>query len=370
MNIAIIATYMSFHSSFNRHIIDLLNQMGHKVHVIGSEFDKNKNRHKLDDFSSYCEKSNTTLHFLDIPRSPFKFKKIFMSYTLLCQFIKEHNIGFVHSHTPVGGFLGRISSKKMSIPNIYTAHGFHFYKGSPLCNWLTYYLVEKHLSKYTDAIITINKEDFELSKKRFRTNTYYVEGVGINYHTFFKERNVIDKSIINLLSIGEVNRNKNHKVVLKALKSSKRNYLYKIAGDGHLMNYLSRKVERHTLNQSVSLLGFTDDVRSLLWESDIFVMPSIREGLPVSILEAMASGLPIIGSNVRGIRDLIDDGLGGYLFNHSDHKKLSFVLEKLASNSKLRYEMGQHNQNKVIQFSSDIVKEKMKVIYQKHIGSV
>lgn len=370
MNVAIIATYMSFHSSFNRHNIDLLNDMGHKVHVFGSDADSKNKKGQLDDFYSYCQRNSVTLHFVDIPRSPLKFIKIYKAYKVIIESITKNKIVFIHSHTPVGGFLGRFSSKSLSISNIYTSHGFHFFKGAPIWNWLLYFPIEKILSGFTDAVITINNEDYELSKKYFKSTSYLIQGVGIYYSDFYKNRTRKTSEELKLLSVGEINANKNHITAVKAFRFFNQKFSYKIAGDGVQKLKLTHKIQTFDMNNSVRLLGFVHDVKPLLWESDIFLMPSLREGLPVSIIEAMASGLPVIGSDIRGIRDLIDEGKGGYLFQKNNWRELRKILEELGRNPQLQFEMGQYNQEKARMYSFDMVKNTMEQIYKNHLKPV
>ena len=137
---------------------------------------------------------NVILHQIDLSRSPYS-KDNIKAYEQLCKIIIDENIDVIHCNTPVGGLLGRLASQKCKVKKvIYQAHGFHFYKGALLKNWLLYYPVEKWLAHKTDAIITINKEDYELANKKFhlRKNgkVYYVPGVGIDTAQYKNEKTV------------------------------------------------------------------------------------------------------------------------------------------------------------------------------------
>lgn len=242
---------------------------------------------------------------------------------------------FIHCHSPIGGVVGRIVAKLNSIKSIYTAHGFHFYKGAPLKNWLLFYPVEWFLSWFTDVLITINGEDFDCGKKKLHSKeVYYVPGVGIDTKKFQLSSTDIKKKRIDLgfndtdviiLSIGELNDNKNHSIVIKAmgeliktnLKISKPLH-YVIAGKGDLADELLNIAKEKRIESQVHLLGFRTDVPELLQATDIFVLPSKREGLNVSLMEAIVSGKVCIASNIRGNKDLIIDEGIGYLVDSTD----------------------------------------------------
>lgn len=271
----------------------------------------------------YCDK------YIDLPfsRNPMD-KDNMVAYKKLKKIIDEEKFSIIHTHTPVGGVLTRLAarnSRKTGCKVIYTAHGFHFYKGSSLINWLIYYPIEKELSKITDVLITINSEDYRLAISKFHAKeTYFVNGVGVD----FSNRVINNKDIRSelgfskddfvLISVGELNKNKNHKVVIDTLKDDElKDIKYIIVGDGKLMNYYKKYIIENKLDDRVKLLGFRNDIFDLLNASNVFVFPSLREGLPVSIMEAMECGLPCVVSNIRGNNDLIKDGENGFLCDNT-----------------------------------------------------
>lgn len=231
--------------------------------------------------------------------------------------MEERKYAFIHAHSPVGGAVGRIAARRHGIKSIYTAHGFHFYDGAPLKNWLLFYPVEWGLSWVTDVLVTINREDYRRARKRLHAKkTVYVPGVGVDIEKF---RNVkinrdekrtglgLQTEDIMLLSVGELNENKNHRIVIEALgsmdKGMRGRLHYFIAGKGELRDELMGLAAERSVN--LHMLGFRGDVPELLSAADIFLLPSVREGLNVGLMEAMASGLPVIASDIRGNRDLI-----------------------------------------------------------------
>ena len=133
----------------------MLHSLGFEVHAAANFNDKNERLDLLD----------IIRHHINIQRSPYSFGNL-EAYRQLKQLMKAERFDIVHCHSPIGGVLARLAAKYVGIPCvIYTAHGFHFYKGAPIINWLIYYPIEKILSKITDIIITINCEDYIRAKK-------------------------------------------------------------------------------------------------------------------------------------------------------------------------------------------------------------
>jgi len=232
------------------------------------------------------------------------------------------------------------------------------------------------LSRYTDAIITINKEDYEAANKfKLRNNgrVYYIPGVGVDSiaikstngkrKELLKEINAKDDAII-LISIGELNSNKNNTVIIEVLgKLNDTNIHYLLCGVGDKESELRDKVMEYKLERNVHFLGYRDDVPQLLKSSDIFLLPSYREGLSRSLMEAMSAGLPCIVSEIRGNVDLIKDGEGGFTHKPNDKDKLFQVLKILIEDEEVRKRMGLYNYKSVEKFDVENVKNEMNNIY-------
>lgn len=339
-------------------------EKGYEVHVAA----------KNDFINEQCIIPNCDKYY-DIKFARFPFSKANINaYKELKKLIQENNYDIIHCHTPVAGVLTRLAARNSkNTTAIYTAHGFHFFKGALLVNWLIYYPVERFCAKYTDKLITINKEDYERAKRfKLRNNgkVYYVPGVGINLEKIQnlkvdvkqkkKELGILENTSI-LLSVGELNKNKNHETVLQALSKLKdKNFIYLICGRGVLKEYLERKIQELHLENKVKLLGYRSDVMEILKISDLFIFPSKREGLPVSVIEAMAAGLPVIASNVRGNRDLISKE---NLFEPDDADTLVKLIEKqfddIANDKRRKVEYGD-----LEQYSLQNVLKQMSKIYE------
>ena len=309
-------------------------------------------------------------------RSPFS-KSTFKAYKELKKVIDKENFDIIHCHTPVAAFLTRLAARKARKNGtrvIYTAHGFHFSKEAPLLNWLIYFPIEWFASFFTDCIITLNKEDYNRAKKHLKAKSiYHVHGVGVDTDRFsdvveskseiLKELNLPENTKI-LFSVGELNKNKNHQVILKAMaKINDDNLYYLIAGNGVQEKKLCELSKELGIEKKVKLLGYRTDINRLLNAVDIFCFPSHREGLPVSVMEAMASGLPVIASNIRGNTDLIDSGEGGFLCSPKSPSQFRESVKILLEDESLKEKFGQYNKEKIKIFSLKNVKEEMIKIY-------
>lgn len=299
----------------------------------------------------------------------------FSAFRKLKKLIDNNEFDIIHCHTPVGGFLGRLAAlkaRKSGTRVYYTAHGFHFYKGAPLKNWLFYYPVEKICSFFTDALIIINRDDYNLAKKRMRSGWIkYVPGVGIDLSRFENkntDRNAkrqeigVPEDAILLLSVGELNENKNHQIIVKALaRLNNPNVHYAIAGIGDKEAELLRLADELGVSEQLHLLGYRNDIPELNFSADVFCFPSVREGLSVSLMEAMACGLPVVCSRIRGNTELIDEN-GGILFDSNNAEYCYQAIRDILS-CDLR-QMGEYNKKRVKNYSIENVIKQMKCLYE------
>lgn len=319
---------------------------------------------------------DTIVHRVHLFRSPVKLGNI-KGYFELKEILKKGRYDIVWTNEPVMGVMTRLAAKKLKkygLKVIYTAHGFHFYKGAPLKNWLFFYPIERICSRWTDVLITINKEDYNRAKKEFLAKkVVYISGVGVDTKKFLledfdrtkkrKELGIIDEYMI--FSAGELNTNKNHEVIIKALSIlNNRNIHYFIAGKGDKEQYLTELAQK--LGVNLHLLGYRTDIVELLNSADLYVFPSYREGLSVALMEAMVAGLPCVVSKIRGNVDLIEDGKGGFLVEPDDvagfAKKINFVA---INNCK---EMSCFNREKIRLFDVCNVLDRMRIFYLDEFG--
>lgn len=300
------------------------------------------------------------------------------AYKELVEFIKQEKIDYIHCNTPTGGILGRLAGKKCKVKRvIYQAHGFHFYKGAPKKNWLIYYPVERWLAHYTDALITINGEDFEAAKKfklRNSGKVYYVHGVGIDMSQY-NQRKInreekrlelgLSENDVALISMGDLIERKNYDTAIRAIAEAETSCLhYFICGKGPEEERLKTLAASLGVSEQIHFLGFRSDIKSLLTAADIFLFTTKQEGLPRSMMEAMASGLPCIASKIRGNTDLLDGTNGGFLCETTDVSAYAEKLRLLAKDKTLRETMGKNNLITIQKFSTETVSEEIRKIYE------
>ena len=367
----IITTISGFVPQFEMNNVHILQDLGYEVHYASNfhtpVYDNNNNRIKG---------TGIICHQIDFVRSPYYIRRNSIALMQLISLMRKEHFHLVHCHTPMGGVLGRIAAHKTNTkPVIYTAHGFHFYKGAPIWNWLFFYPVERFLARWTDCLITINEEDYKRAQK-FKLQTpgtvKYVPGIGIdiqkyqnikiNRHELRKQLNIPEDAFL-MISVGELTKRKNHEVVIKALsKCQFNNIYYIICGSGILKNKLQNLIKKSNLDNRVYLLGYRKDIPELLNCCDCFIFPSRQEGLPVALMEASIMGLPTICSNIRGNKELSYYTYSNMVLkNHYKYYKkaieeyyLLFLKNKLPKNIKGAYNFP---------FLSSNVKRKFKKIY-------
>lgn len=367
--ILIVATVVKTHiMQFHIPVLKLFKDMGWETAVAA----RNDYANPEDCRIPYCDQ------FYDIPfeRNPLKPKNA-ECYKRLKTVIDEGNYQIVHCHTPVGGVLGRLAARKARKNGtrvLYTAHGFHFYQGAPLLNWLMYYPIEKICSYFADAILTINKEDWAFAKKSFqKTRIFYLPGIGVDVDRFSKmpECNIDLRGLFHLredekvmISVGEMTANKNQKTIMKALTLPQlENVHYMIVGSGIYRPRLEEYAAEWNISDRVHFLGYRKDVAALLHASDVFVFPSYREGLPVALMEAISAGVPVVASRIRGNVDLIEDGVNGFLCEPDDAAGFADRIRRILDDPSLAAEFRTNGLEKMKSYDKRIVMEQMKHIY-------
>lgn len=370
MKKALLVTHVSgFVPQFEMGNVKILQEMGYEVHYASNYHNPSygDDNHRLDG-------TGIIRHQVDFERSPYSLKNL-TAYRQLKKLMEEERFDLVHCHTPMGGALARLAARKTKTgPVIYTAHGFHFFKGAPLINWLVYYPVERWLSRFTDVQVTINHEDYMRAKNQFKARrTVRIHGVGIDLAPSGKSWEEkrwelgIQPDEILLLTAGELNRNKNQRMVLEAMGKLKgmteTKLVYAACGKGDCLESLEKRARELGIEANVRFLGYREDFREILKAADIFLMPSYREGLPTVVMEAMSAGLPVIGTDIRGNRDLIQPGKTGYLVGVDDAGQMAQAIKRLAEDENLRREMGAGGQTAILPFGREQVAKEMKKIY-------
>ena len=323
----------------------------------------------------YCD----TYYDIPFERMPWKAKNL-QAYRMLKKIIDEGDFDLIHCHTPVGAMIARLAAmaaRKKGTKVIYTAHGFHFFKGAPLVNWLLFYPAEWLLAPVTDVLITINKEDYARAKRSMRAKRIeYVPGVGIDTGRFHADPEIrqtkrrelgFREEDFLLLTVAEMTKNKNHITHLQALALLKEtaeyaNMHYLIVGRGEEWKGLEQSARELGISEHVHFLGYRTDAPDLYRCSDLFLFMPYREGLSVALMEAMGSAMPIICTKIRGNTDLVDDGISG-MFSENEPEALAKAILELYRDPEKRTAYGQAAAEKVKLFDNENVHAQVKEIY-------
>lgn len=361
---------MGFHVPF----VKFLQDEGYEVHVAAKLSPRKK---EYEDIGLIC-------HNIDIVRSPFSLSNIKALFQLV-NILKSNNYSLIHVHTPIGAFVGRLAAKITKCkPVLYTAHGFHFYIGAPFINWALYYPMEKLAARWTDGIITINEEDYSHAKKfkiREKSNIFKVHGVGIDIEKFLhkdtssrnklREQLLVDDDSVVCVCIGELNKNKNQIQLFEAVKILKKEgkkLVLLVVGEGNNKQNLIAYVDENGLNNNIKILGLRKDVPQILNISDIIALVSKREGLGRCLMEGMSAKLPIVATNTRGPRELVKDGVNGFLIPVGDVDETVEALRILIDDRELRKKMGDESYKIVKDFSLEKVIDEMDIIYKRFLN--
>lgn len=317
------------------------------------------------------QKLGLTVYELPCKRNPLKFSNV-KAYKILKNIVKCNKYDLIYCQQPVGGVLGRLIGHKYKIPVLYTVHGFFFYKDCKLVNKLVYKTVEKWLAKYTDVIVTINEEDYIAAKSMKRDNVFKIPGIGFDKNKYqiqltkqqARKKLNLDDDCFVICTVAEFIKRKNYDTMLKTISQLQGNVKFIACGTGKLFKKMQKRVKKMNLIDKVIFLGYRKDVNHIMSAADVFFLPSHQEGLTLSIIEAMNFYLPVVTSDVRGNRDLIVDGKGGYVLDQNDYKSMASKLTELQNNLELRLQFGSFNHQHSFEYDLDNVIRKLDDIYE------
>lgn len=377
--ILIVCSVCGFLAKFEKEDIEILQELGYEVHYASNS------SHPIYQYSKeFYKDMGVIFHEISIQRSPFRIWQNKKAIKQVREIIKAENITVVHCHTPSGGLVARLACRNRKVYVIYTTHGFHFYKGCSFWRYHIFYEIENFLSRFTDVIITINSEDYQAAlQMHTRKMAYQIPGVGLDMEYFHRttprERDIVRKQLklqdkFVLLSVGELRKNKNQIVILQALNLLKNNGLdisricYGLLGIGNREPELRDQIKKLGLESNVIFYGYRQDVRPYLQAADVFVFPSIREGLGMAALEALATGLPVIASDNRGTREYMRSEKNGYICGSNTAEEYAEYIYKLyqgrqdwSENFKRRAFI----RNSVSRFEKSVSAEIMRRVYER-----
>ena len=368
--VLLVATVQSHIAQFHRPLANLLHDNGYEVHVAAKDNLAEKNGLQID----FAEK----IYNLPFSRSP-KSKDNYFAYKQLKKILDTGEYDIVHCNTPMGGIVTRLAARtarKKGTKVIYTAHGFHFYKGGPLKNWIFYYPIEKLFSRLTDILITITHEDYNLASKNFHCRVEHMHGVGVDEKRYFpidrvqkkvlRQKIGFDSTQKIILCIGELNENKNQSVAIRMMHKIREQYpdaLLLLAGNGPKRNYLEELIKQERLQDNVKLLGYVTNLQDYQHIIDIQVCCSKREGLPLNVVESMLSGNAVVATLNRGHRELIHDGENGYIVPQNNPTTMAEKVLALLNDENLKSRIETTAHKFAIKYGFNSIKKELTRIY-------
>lgn len=339
--------------------VKFLSKNGYSIDIACSEVGG-----RFNEVLSQLKEYTSKIHRVCLQRSPLSVSNL-KGLKELKRIINSNNYDLIWTNEPVMGVMTRLAAKRARRTGtkvIYMAHGFHFYNGAPLLNWCIYYPIEKIMATFADLVCTINSEDYNRAQTFKVNKVKYIHGIGFRPKRFeisYKDKNIKDELLLKqndfiVVSIGELNKNKNQATIIEALRLLQNPAIhYVLCGKGNNEHNLKKLVNKYNLNHNVHFLGYRKDILNICSFSDIYAMPSKREGLGLAVLEAMYCGLPLATSYVGGLKDLNKDGINGFLCKPTDYKKFAQYIKLLFEDRDLRKKMGEQNRKDVIPYTID-----------------
>lgn len=368
-----VTTVSGFLPQFESNHVRLLQDAGCEVHY-ASNFENPVYVFDKDEL----EQKGISLHQIDVEKSLIKIRKNFRAIRQLLRVIRENDIDVIHCHNPMGGAVGRIaaylSKKKPYV--IYTAHGFHFYQGAPVKNWLFFYPAEWVLARMTDMIVTINREDYIRAQKlpvRKEGRVWQIHSVGVDKERFApgdgkdqkRSRLHIPSEAFHIVTAAELNDNKNQKTVIEAVGSlPQQDIYYSICGKGVRETYLREQIKEKGLEKRVRLLGFRTDMEDILQTADCFAFPSYREGFGVAAVEALLCGVPLVAADNRGTREYAQEGKNAIICRADSVSAFAGAIDRLYRDRELRRKMAGNCRDSALKFTVEEVEKTMREVYR------
>lgn len=310
------------------------------------------------------------VHQLHLKRSPLAVSNA-RGYRELKKIIDSGRYDLIWTNEPVMGVVTRMAARKarkQGTKVMYMVHGFHFYKGAPLPNWLLFCPVERMMASKADCICTINREDYARARRMRTPRAAYIHGVGIDTDRLRPGENPTDlrnelglpKEAFLVLSVGELNANKNQQVIIRAIARMKDPAIhYVLCGKGDQRQNLEVLARELDIADHIHFLGYRKDIADICRQSDVFALPSRREGLPFAAMEAMYCGLPLVNSGIRGLTDITEDGVSGYICDPDDTERYTGSIRKLKDAPEDRSRMGERNQKTVEAYTAARTKQEI-----------
>jgi glycosyltransferase involved in cell wall biosynthesis len=289
--------------------------------------------------------------YLERPINPLR---DFLALIEIYGFIKKNNIEIVHTHSSKAGILGRLVARLARVKIIvHTVHGWSFNDYQPKIVRLFFIWLERLAASFTDKLIIVSNYDKQkgLDKHIGRENKYTLIRYGVDYTEFnIKDQNIREELGINPndLVVGMIACFKPQKSLQNFIrlaflvKEFSPHIKFLLVGDGILRRSIEKLIEKLNLKNCIILTGWRRDIPQILSAIDVFVLTSLWEGLPITILEATASSKPVISTHTGGVAEVIVEGKSGFLVAPGDMNKMSERITVLIKDENLRRQIGQN----------------------------
>jgi glycosyltransferase involved in cell wall biosynthesis len=300
---------------------------------------------------------------------------------ILREVVQRGDYDIIHLHTPIASMVGRLAlhSRKRRPRVIYTAHGFHFYQGGAWGRNLAFIAMEKFAGYWTDALVVINDEDLQSARRLDlvpKERIFYMPGIGVDVERFTptlssinaRERLRLDLEIKSgetvFMQVADFIPRKRHADLIRAFAEIEEGSpKLLLAGDGPERSVMQRLAHELGVLDRVKFLGMRSDISELLHIVDALLLVSCQEGLPRSVLEAMAVGKPVIGTAVRGTRDLIEDG-AGLLVPVGDVGAIADAMRRIIREPEQAHQMGRRGRELASQYDVRRIVESHARLYE------
>ncbi len=326
--------------------------------------------------SAACVEAFDFVHEINWSRSPLDPRNLFGVPGQIRQIADAGEYDIVHVHSPVASVVTRFALRRKPRPAVvYTAHGFHFVRGGSRLRNAVFSTVERIAGPWTDELIVINGEDAEAASRMKLVppeHLHHMPGIGVDLGEFGAKppdvaaaRAELDlpQDVPLVVMIAEFIPRKRHEDAINAFAAVWGDANLLLVGKGPLLEEMKHLAATLGISRRVHFLGYRDDVSAILGVSDLLILPSLQEGLPRSVLEAMSMGVPVIATDIRGTRDLLEQG-AGVLIPVNSPATLAHAMNALLSNEMRRNELRDAALARVTDYDLALLLEMHERLYQ------
>jgi glycosyltransferase involved in cell wall biosynthesis len=325
---------------------------------------------------------------IDVPfsRNPLQFLTALRSQNAVSRILNKHAVDLVHVHTPVAAFVTRKAAhpfRRRGLKSIYTAHGFHFHDRGKLHMNFIFRLLETWAGRWTDYLIVHNRSDEEDARKlnivpKDRLSFHPGVGIDLDYYSplrvsaeeisAFRTQLQIPPFHKIVTMVSEFIPRKRHRDVIMAFALLKRTDIHLVlVGEGQLETETKQLVQKLGLANTIHFLGYRRDIPTLIHAANCTILASMHEGLPRSVMESLCLETPVIGSDVRGTRDLLAGG-GGVTYPVGDVAKLAETIKGLLDNPEKARKMGKAGRASMMSYGLESILSLHEQLYRQVLG--